>query len=89
MNQQVRCDACGEAFEPTDLREEPISEGGVRQTLYCPHCDGPFPVAHITDRGVELRAQLKAARGGDAEEYERLLTEYQAEVTRLSDQQGG
>lgn len=57
--------------------------GGERWHLECIFCQAHYPVAHVTPRGVELRAKIQAARAdGHQETAARLLERYQREVTR-------
>lgn len=67
--------------------------GGEIWYFACPHCGRRYDVCHISRHGVELRRQMESVRsqlrhvptrGPVADELERLVKEFEAEVTGLA-----
>ena len=78
MKMLVVCDYCTLPFE-SKLEETALEIGGVTMWFGCPHCDTVYPVARLSARGVEIRAELQETQDGDRQRELRALLK--AEVT--------
>lgn len=95
MAQLIHCDNCGVTFSPEGVRlvEERLVANRTGTYFACPVCGHKYPVGSVTDKGAELRTKLQETRSrfGKArpgagkvalqKQFDRLLVEYQREVT--------
>ena len=76
----VSCSNCQAAFTPVVYE---VSEPkGIRVEFVCPECRRKYIVAHISKRGLEIRAQL-ATVGGQAPKAMREINERVRTIRRL------
>jgi hypothetical protein len=75
---EITCNVC-EAKFPQVIDEVPTEDGGLSLSFKCPECDTLYPVARLSARALEIRAQIRETT--DKAEVARLRLELKGEVS--------